>query len=270
MAKRFDWFWLEVGALLGVLIVGAALRYWLSTVVPFDEAELSALLEATNPSAALRVPMIMLNGASLLLLYLTVRRSAGFELAFAVLLTFQASLTFQVMAMRIRLWPALGLLVMAVLTYVRLTRPARRIPRPWARLCLALAIPLGARELYLLATLQTRMVTIRQESAADPEPLWASIQAAGGGAVTPLEDFRGYELAWPATRSLEQQVALIKHRLRLGSQALAIHGAGEVPQPDGPFVVVYDPAAAAFVAVPEGPWLDTALRVIQPPLDPGG
>lgn len=256
-------FLLELGALLAVLIAGAVLRYWLSTVVPFDADELSALLEATNPSAGIRVPMIMLNGASLFLLFLLLRRSAGVEVAFFVLLLLQASLTFQYSAMRIRLWPAAALLIMAVATYARYTHPPKRAPRKLARALGVLALALGLRELYLVVTLPGRLDAIRTASAADPEPLRASLRAAGAGAVTPLERFRQLELDWPKQRSLRQQDLLVQHRLRLGPRAIAIYQAEGLPTPEQPYTVVYDPEAVAFIAVPNGLELDVALRVLR-------
>ena len=84
MRTSRDWIWLEVLALLSVLVAGAGLRYWLSTAIPLDASEFAALSRASVRDHGMRVPFIMCNGASLFALYLLVRRAAGIEAAFAV------------------------------------------------------------------------------------------------------------------------------------------------------------------------------------------
>ena len=130
---------LEIIALLAVLIAGAVLRYWLSTVLPFDAGELAVLLDGHMPGRHLRVPFIMFNGVGLFAGYLFVRRSTGPEGAMATLLLLQASLTFQEQALRIR--PVVFVLLPAVvaLTVWRLYRPATRLPPVGARICRVVA-----------------------------------------------------------------------------------------------------------------------------------
>lgn len=57
---------------MAVLVAGAGLRYGLSTALPFDAAELDQLRDASVRGRQLRVPFIMINGASLFLLYLRI------------------------------------------------------------------------------------------------------------------------------------------------------------------------------------------------------
>ncbi len=78
---------IEIPALVAVLVGGAVLRYWLSTAIPFDASEFAALSEASVRDHGLRVPFIMFNGLSLFALYLLMRRAAGVQTAFALLLT---------------------------------------------------------------------------------------------------------------------------------------------------------------------------------------
>lgn len=254
---------LELLALIAILVGGAVFRYWLSTVLPFDAAELELLSEVNHRDHAMRAPFIMLNGASLFSLYLLIRRSAGPEAALAGLLLLQASVDFQEQALRIR-WLAAPILVsMVALTYWRLMQPGRQAPRTLARGLLLLAALLGVRGLYLGATLPARMDAIRTSVTTDPEILFASVVACGGDIITPLERLTTCELAWPERRSLEQQEALLEHAQFLGTDA--IYRDGNIPvRADGPQqLAVFDPAGVGFLAIPRGPLVEIALRRVR-------
>jgi len=266
-----DWFWLEILVLLGVLASGAAARYWLSTALPFSSEEMAALGEASVRNHSLRVPFMMLNGASLFAFYVFVRRSAGPETAFALLLLLQTSLTFQVHALRIR-WASVGImaLVLAV-TYWRLWRPATRAPRPLALGLAVLALLLAARGLYLGATLPQRLETIQQQTAADPERLRAALIACGGGTITALAKLEGCALDWPESRSLGQQEALLQHAQTLGEAARPMtsdwKGAGAAADrttSERDRVAIFDEQAVALFVVERGPDLEIALRIVKP------
>jgi len=257
-----DWLWLEVLALLSVLVAGAGLRYWLSTAVPLDASEFAALSRASVRDHGMRVPFIMCNGASLFALYLLVRRAAGVEAAFALLLLLQTSPTFQEHALRIRLSSAAFLPVLAGLALWRHGRPAGQVPRVVARALLVAALLLGLRGIHLGLTLPGRMEAIRQSAAADPDALYASLVACGAGAISPLRQLRGCPLAWPASRSLEQQEALLLHAQRLGAAAVALDGSAPLPAPREGRVAVFDRSAVALFAVAEGPMVATAARIV--------
>lgn len=263
MRRSRDWFWLEVLALLVVLVSGAALRYWLSTALPFDAAELEALAEASVRDRGMRVPFIMFNGASLFALYLLLRHCAGPPAAFTGLLLLQTSLTFQQQALRIR-WTALVILVVVVaLTLWSFSRPAWRPPRPAARALAVLALGLALRGLAIGAGLPARLVEIRRDSAADPARLYQSLRTCGGGEITPLDRIRACDLAWPERRSLAQQEALLRHAQRLGRIATAVDGSRPPPSGDGPEVAVLDRTAVALFAVEPGQALATTLQVVR-------
>ena len=76
-AEARQWSGLEIPALFAVLMGGAVIRYWLSTVIPFDASEFEALTEAQVRSRSVRGIFVMVNGLALLALYLILRRSAG-------------------------------------------------------------------------------------------------------------------------------------------------------------------------------------------------
>lgn len=264
MAPQRDWFYVELVALLGTLVAGAVLRYWLSTVLPFDARELATVADAAVVDRGLRVAFIMLNGASLFALYLLVRRSAGVAAAFTVLLALQTSLAFQDEALRIRLPAMLVLPAMVVLTYLRFQRPPWRVPQKVARVLVAVVAVLAVRGAHVMTTLPGRLHDIAAESRAEPGPLLAAVRRCGGGVVTPREVFRGCEIPWPTARSLDQQEAMIEHGHRLGRDALVIHDATtQSTLPATATTVVLDPAAAAFIAVPDGPLHDTTVEVVR-------
>jgi hypothetical protein len=258
-----DWIWLEVLALLCVLVAGAGLRYWLSTAIPLDSSEFAALSQASVRDHGMRVPFIMLNGASLFALYLLVRRAAGIEAAFALLLLLQTSPTFQEHALRIRLWTAAFLPVLVGVTLWRYGRPARHAPIVVARALLVVALLLGLRGVHLGLTLPGRIDAIRQAATADPDALYASLVACGAGAITPLPQLRGCQIAWPPSRSLEQQEALLRHAQRMGANAVVLDGSAPLPRPDEAQVAVFDRSAVALFAVAEGPMVATAARIVR-------
>ncbi|MCK6538153.1 MAG: hypothetical protein L6Q84_34700 [Polyangiaceae bacterium] len=261
-AQQKDWFWIEAGLLVATLVGGAVLRYWLSTVVPFDAGEVALLAEATDPERPLRVPFIMLNGVSLFVLYVVVRRSAGVSAAFAALLALQSSLSFQLEAMRVRWYTPAVLITLFVVAYIRLMRPGGQLPAKINRALIAGALVLGLGELYLLATLPRRMVEIRRESRADPATLVASFTPCATRGELPLARFTECPIAWPKTRSVEQQEALWEHQRRLGGGATAVATAGDLPPVAAGRVVLLDQAGAGFLVVPEGPLLATARRML--------
>ncbi len=235
---------LEIIALLAVLIAGAVLRYWLSTVLPFDAGELAVLLDGHMPGRHLRVPFIMFNGVGLFAGYLFVRRSTGPEGAMATLLLLQASLTFQEQALRIR--PVVFVLLPAVvaLTVWRLYRPATRLPPVGARICLVVAGVFAVRLLFLGVTLPARMADVRAETTADPADLLASLERCGGdGIVASAVD--ACDIAWPEQIGVAQQEAWLNHRSFLGPRSVTLPGAAP---PD--HVVLFDAAAASLFAVP--------------------
>lgn len=257
-----DWSWLEFAFLFCVLGAGAALRYWLSTVTPFSEREMGILVETSVPDHGARGPFIMVNGANLFLLYLLVRRSAGVETAFAVLLALQTSLTFQDLALRIWFPTFLLFPALAVLVYLRFQRPAGEPPPPrLAKTLVVLAVLMAARGGVLLVTLPWRMESTRTASAADAEALLESLQASGGGPVMPLAAFRTCAFAWPEVRSVAQQERLLDHHHLLGGRAVALFAGVPDGLPDE-LIVVFDPAAAAFLAVPRER-LEVARRVVR-------
>ncbi|MBI3201946.1 MAG: hypothetical protein HYZ29_10415 [Myxococcales bacterium] len=257
-----DWFWAEAGFLVATLVGGAVLRYWLSTVVPFDAGEVALLAEATDPERPLRVPFIMLNGVSLFVLYVVVRRSAGVGAAFTAELALQSSLSFQLEAMRVRWFAPAVLIALFVAAYFRLMRPGKRLPARLDRGLLGCALVLSVGELYLLATLRTRMADIARETRADAAVLEASFTACGGRGELPLDRFVACPVAWPKARSVEQQEALWEHQRRLGEDALAIAGPGDVPPAANHRVTLFDRDGAGFVVVPEGPLAVTARRML--------
>lgn len=250
----------EVPALATILVAGAVLRYWLSTVMPFDEVELDFLRGASVAEASGRTPFVMLNGVLLLLAYVWVRRSAGPEVAFAVLLVLQTSLVYQELALRIRVFVIPLLVVGAVLVYARLQHPPAR-PRPAiARAALVVAGLLCFRGLFVMASLPAMLIEIPRRSEADAEALYASVAACGGGLVTPAERLRECTIDWPASRSLAQQEALFDHLARAPS-------ATEVTALDAATgVLVFDPAAAALLStIPEErPVVERVVRGAAP------
>jgi hypothetical protein len=250
----------EVAALAAVLVAGAGLRFWLSTATPFDAHELAILTEANNPGRGLRVPALMFNGGSLLALYLLVRRSAGVPAAFAVLLLLQTSLTFQDLALRLRLASFPLAFVLGGLTALRWRFPAASLPSGVGRALAALAAVLALRGAWLGATLPSRLTAMHAAAAADPVALGAAFARCGDPWAVPIETFRTCGPGWAASRSLDQQEALMNHRLRLGAEATAVATPGELPAEDG-LVVVFDPAGAGYLVVPAGPLSETAVRV---------
>lgn len=253
----------EIPALAAVLVGGAVLRFWLSTVVPFDAREFAMLSHAQVRTHGVRTMFIMVNGLSLLALYLFVRRSVGIAAAFAILLVLQASLTFQEAALRIR-WASVPILVAGIaLTWWRLTRPAGRLPRWLASGAAILAVLLATRELYLTVTLIPRLDAIRSETRADSEALHRSLIACGGGLETRLEDLKGCELAWPTQRSLAQQEALLAHAQMLSGGARIVDRAASLPgTSEQPQVAIFDREGAALLLVEPGDSVRTAMRVV--------
>lgn len=261
--QGLDRFWLEAALLVATLVGGAVLRYWLSTAVPFDAGEVAILEDATDPERPMRVPFIMMNGVALFVLYIVVRRSAGVGAAFAAELALQGSLAFQLEALRVSwITPAL-LLVLILLAYLRLNRPAKRLPARVEKVLFGVALLLSLRQLQLLVTLPGRLAEIRQTSAADPNALAESLAACGGADQLPIERFRECRIAWPATRSVVQQEALWEHQRRLGKDARSV-AAASATLADLPAsaVVLLDRRGAGFIVVPEGPLAVTARRVL--------
>ncbi len=258
-----DHVWLELVTLVGILMAGAVFRFWLSTALPFDDAEMAALAEAMSPGHGLRVPFIMVNGVSLFAFYVIVRRSAGPPAALAALLALQTSVWFQTHALRIE-WAAVGVLAgMLALAALRLTRPSTRLPARSSRVLLLVVALLLARGAWLGATLPDRLDDLRTEPAADPAPLFASLEACGGGAIMSLDVLHRCDVAWPETRSLVQQSALLDHRRLLGLQAVALDGRLPLPDAEGAWTVVYDEAGVGLLAVPDGPAVEAARRAVQ-------
>jgi len=261
MATR-DWFLLEVAALFAVLVSGAALRYWLSTAIPFDSSEFAALSDASTVNHGVRALFIMFNGMSLLLVYLLVRRSAGAPAAFAVLLLLQTSLEFQVWALRVRAAAMVLPIALGALTWWRHTVPASRAPRLVARVLLIVALLLGIRGIALAVSLPGRIAAIRSETSADSEALYTSITDCGGGVVTPLLVFRNCRPSWPLQRSLAQQEALLSHGRQLRGEILLRDAGDPLPGPTDDRVVIFDRQGAGFFVVAGGTESEIALRVI--------
>ncbi len=263
MERPKDWFWLELFAVLASLVAGAALRYWLSTVVPFDAVEIVVLEDATDPESAMRVPFIMMNGISLLAVYVLARRSLGIGPALAIELALQASLTFQHEALRVRLWAPAILIALVVATYFRLGRPAWRVPDKWNIAGIVLAGLLGLKQLYHLASLPAQLPKVRAGASADIEPLRQALAGCGGSEEVAFDAFRSCSIPWPQSRSLEQQESLWEHQRRLGKDAIAVHTAAQIPQSlPGPHVALLDREGAGFIVVPVGPLRVTARRVV--------
>lgn len=245
-----DGFVAEVLLLVAVLVGGAVLRFGLSTALPFDVREMELLAGATDPSRGLRVPFIMLNGASLFALYILVRRSAGVPAAFAALLLLQTSLTFQEAALRIRLTPVGVLPALVALTAWRLTRPPWRARGPVSRALLAVAGLLALKGVVVAVGVPGRMESARAESHADAESLRAALLSCGLGPAVPVEELRRCDLPWPERRSLDQQEDLLDHLRLLGPGAEALLGPPAAPARGR--VAVLDEAAAAFLVVDPG------------------
>jgi hypothetical protein len=263
-AAQRDWFWLEVLTLVAVLVSGAGLRYWLSTALPFDAWELSALADARVRDHSLRVPFIMINGASLMAFYLIVRRSAGVPAAFAALLLLQTSLSFQNQALRIR-WVAAGIMPgMFGLAIWRFTLPHRRLPAKASTALIVLALLLALRGAYLGLTLPARVQAIKVETTANPAALFDSLTACGGGVVTPLARVRTCAVAWPEQRSLVQQEALFEHASRLGGGVTTWADGDPAPEGVGKdAVALFDVVGVGFLVTPPGPQAETAERVVR-------
>ncbi len=261
--KPRDWIWLEFFAVLATLVAGAVLRYWLSTVVPFDDIEVAVLEKATDPERAMRVPFIMINGVSLLALYVLLRRSAGVGPALAAQLALQASLSFQHEALRVRLWAPVVLLVLLTMTYFRLARPAGRAPRRLQHAGVLLAAALAIRLLSLLSGIPSQLRQIPIDTAADVNALRRAVQACGAGTELPLQQLRSCDIPWPTQRSLRQQEVLWEHQRRLGQDAVAVSAARHLPEQDSvAYVALIDAAGAGFILVPVGPLQPTARRVV--------
>lgn len=258
-----DWFWLEALLLVTVLVAGAVLRYWLSTVEPFDASEVAFLEDATDPERAMRVPFIMMNGVSLFLLYVVVRRGAGVGAAFAALLALQSSLAFQLEAARVRPWGPVCLVALFALAYFRLTRPPKRLP-PKLELALgAAALLFFLAELRLVLTLPERLRETRQTKAADVVLLSRELASCGHPTELPLARLGTCPISWPRTRSLDQQEALWEHQRRLGGHARAIDDPRDLPaDASATAVALLDSRGAGFILVDEGPLARTARRVL--------
>jgi hypothetical protein len=257
-----DWFLLEVGVLFASLVSGAALRYLLSTAIPFDASEFAALSDATTRDHSIRALFIMFNGMSLMALYLLVRRSAGVAAAFAALLLLQTSLGFQEWALRVRAEAIAIPIALGALTWWRHTRPPWRPPQAVARILLIVAVTLGVRGIVLGVSLPGRVTAIRSETAADSEALYRSLAACGGGVVTPLASLRTCSLDWPRQRSLAQQEALLVHAQQLPEAVLVRDDADPLPESGEARVAVFDRDGAGVFLVAEGAAADVALRVI--------
>jgi len=176
MAERRDWSWLEIPLIFGVLVGGAFLRYWISTALPFDASEFSALSEASVRTHAVRIPFIMFNGMSLFMLYIIARRSAGVLAAFALLLLLQTSVPFQEYALRIRWSDALIFIAMTALAYLRFSWPPWRPPQITQRLFVGVVVLLAhAQNLSRLAS----VVHHAQPLPADIEHAVAIYDAEG-------------------------------------------------------------------------------------------
>jgi hypothetical protein len=262
-AEARQWSGLEIPALFAVLMGGAVIRYWLSTVIPFDASEFEALTQAQVRSRSVRGIFVMVNGVSLLALYLILRRSAGVAVAFAALLCLQASLTFQEQALRIRPLGFALLVALIALTWWRQTRPSWRPPRFVSVAATVLAGLLAARELYIAVTLIQRLESIRTTTEGDAATLLRSAVECGAARVTPAETLRDCELAWPSVRSLVQQEAALQHVQMLGPDAVIFDGRAPLAASDGDRVAVFDEKAAAFLVVHEGEEVETALRVLR-------
>jgi hypothetical protein len=261
--RQRDWFWLEVLALLAVLVSGAGLRYALSTALPYDAWELSALADARVADHSLRVPFIMINGASLMAFYLIVRRSAGVPAAFAALLLVQTSLSFQNQALRIR-WAASGILPLMVgFAIWRFTRPHRRLPAGVSRALMVVIALLALRGAHLGFTLPTRVTTIKAETTADPAPLYASLIACGGGVATSVDRLRVCALEWPEQRGLAQQEALFEHASRLGGAVFSAANAESLAEGPGERIAVFDAAGVGFLVASAGSEAETAERIAR-------
>jgi len=264
--RQYEWFWLEAGALVATLVGGAVLRYWLSTVTPFDAAEVAVLADATDPERAMRVPFIMMNGVSLFLLYVITRRSAGVAAAFALQLLLQSSPSFQELALRVRLLGPVLFVSLLVCAYLRLSRPAWRLPRAPARVLAVLAVVLAGRELLLLATLPGRLRALRESTRADSTVLARNFDACGDPRELAFERFGRCPISWPELRSVDQQEALWEHQRRLGKDAIAVAAAREIPaRLPSSYRALLDREAAGVILVPDGPLLSTARRVLAEP-----
>jgi hypothetical protein len=262
MAVRRDWAWLEIPLLVGVLVGGAVLRYWLSTVVPFDAAEMEGLSEASVRSHAVRTPFIMFNGLSLFMFYIIARRSAGVPAAFALIFLLQTSIPFQQQALRIR-WSSVAVfVVLTAAAYVRMSWPAWRPSRRVDIGLMVIIAVFAARGVQLVVTLPGRLDSIRESTFADSSTFYDSLVECGGSRVTPLEVLTRCELDWPAGRSLQQQEALLVHSQNLSGHATLLDGPGPVPAVDHSHVAVFDAEGVGLFVVAEGEMVATTQRVL--------
>jgi len=259
-----DWFWVEVVLFVVVLIAGAGARYWLSTVLPFDETELRFLDGAAFPEVEMRVPMIMFAGLGLFFFYVFVRKSAGIPAAFAALLLLQTNLTFQEEVLRLHPRTLVAPVVMAALMAWRLRRPAWRSPPALSRVWIALALLFVARGTWLGAHLPGRLTEVRAQTHADPQALADSLRACGGGEITPLALLRDCELAWPPHRSLRQQELGLQHAARLGETAHRVTSAADWPESADEQAVLFDRAGACLLVVPAGAPAKVARETLRP------
>ncbi len=262
MTQRRDWIGFEIPVVFAVLMGGAVLRYWLSTAVPFDASEFTALSGASMRGRGVRVPFIMFSGISLLMFYLLVRRSAGVAVALVLLLAVQTSVGFQELALRIR-WTSFGIMVcMLAVAYWRHTLPAQRAPRAVTTASSVLAVLLAVWGAYLGFTLPARLEAIRHETTGDVEGLHASLVACGGGDVTPLDTLRDCPLSWPSQRSLDQQEAQLLHAQNLSKDVSVFDGSAPPPERDTPHVGIFDRSAAVFFVVAAGEPAVIAQRIV--------
>lgn len=251
--------WAEFVALGVVLVLGAAYRYWLGTVLPYDATELRLLGDAAAFNKGMRVTFVMVNGMSLFLLYATVRRRMGTAWAFAVLLLLQTSPDFQDWALRIRFSAGFVLVVAIGLLVAASFQPKAPSRRP--RLGVGLAVLLALKGAWLATSLPGRMDAARSD-AADVAALRASLEACGGTTLS-IEAARGCAIAWPSTRSLEQQEEARRTRARVSNGAAIVDSSDALAAASASWVVL-DPAGAGLLAVDEGLAREIAERVTAP------
>lgn len=262
MAERRDWSWLEIPLLFGVLVAGAFVRYWLSTVVPFDAGELEILREASVRNHSVRTLFIMFSGLGLFLLYILARRSAGVPAAFALVFLLQTSVGFQEQALRIRGATVVVVIALVVVTYLRFSWPPWRPTRRVGAALVVVTALLAARGAWILVTLPDRMDAIRRAASADGAAFHASLVVCGGGVLTPTARLADCALSWPSARSLDQQTALLLHDQMLYGHATLYEGREPAIRGGSESVAVYDAAGVGLFVVDAAEGLEVAERVL--------
>ena len=97
---------------------------------------------------------------------------------------------------------------------------------------------------------------------ADVAAFERSLRVCGGDTVTALSLLEGCTLAWPASRSLEQQEALLSHAQRIERHGHVLDRAGPLPSGEDGMVALFDARGVALFVVDEGETEAMARRVL--------